>query len=228
MAFQCSICSQELKDRVGRASCFFCGNEEDADWTCPQGHYVCEDCRTACPEEMVVRVASATQSQDPLAIATMIMSHSSFTTAGPEHHLVVAPAVLAAMRNAGADSVPPAGAVTEALDRARGIPLGACASRGDCGGAIGAGIAVSIVSGATPIRGKQRSMVLRASACASLALADMGGARCCKQAVFCGIEAAWDSLRSSLVPTLPALAKPTCSFSSKQRDCKRKACPYHA
>lgn len=226
MALRCSICSLELREQGGRATCFFCGIEEDSDWACPQGHYVCEDCRTACPQEMVVRVTSATRLQDPLAVATLIMSHVSFTAAGPEHHWVVAPAVLAAMRNAGATCVP-AGAVTEALARSGDIPLGACASRGDCGGAIGAGIVVSIVSGATPVRGRERSMVLRGSANALIALAEMGGIRCCKQAVFCGVETAWRASRISPVPELPPLVRHTCAFSGKQRECKRKACPYH-
>jgi hypothetical protein len=70
-------------------------------------------------------------------------------------------------------------------------------------------------------------MVLRASASTALALAELGGRRCCKQAVFCGIEVAWESIRASLLPSLPALPKHTCAFSDRQPDCKRKACPYH-
>lgn len=130
MSYACSICGQEMKQDAGRTSCFFCGSEEDADLVCLQGHYVCEDCRTACPEEMVERVTSATPQQDPLAIATLFMSHVSFTKAGPEHHLVVAPAVLAAVRNSGAGAVQP-GAIAEAIARSSGVPLEACASRGD-------------------------------------------------------------------------------------------------
>ena len=227
MVFRCPICSAELVEQHARATCSYCRTSEEAEWLCPGGHFQCEECRCAEPSALVARACAAAVGADPFQIATLIMQHSSFTQAGPEHHLIVAPVVLAAMRNHVADCVP-ASAATDAIARAIGIPLGACASRGDCGGAVGAGIAVSIASGATPVRGKQRSMVLRASACASLALADMGGVRCCKQAVFCGIETAWSAIRTSLVAALPELARPVCAFSGRQKDCKSEACPYHA
>lgn len=224
--FLCPNCQAELIGRTERATCGYCGAVEQTEWECPAGHYTCEDCRCAEACELVEKACIASKDTDPYELATRLMQHPAFTQAGPEHHLLVAPVVLACVRNSGYSSVTQDG-VREAVARMKDIPGGACAQRGDCGGAVGAGVAVSILTNARPLRSKQRSMVLRTTAKAGLALADLGGIRCCKQAVFCGIQTAWIELRSELLPLLPLLELPVCALSGRQKDCKREACPYH-
>lgn len=226
MAFLCPTCQLALVERTERAACLYCGTVEETDWSCPAGHFTCEGCRCAEACELIEKACVASVQVDPLELATLLMRHPAFTQAGPEHHLIVAPVVLACVRRAGGAPVTSDG-IREAIARSKSVPAGACADRGDCGGAVGAGVALSILSGARPLRGEPRSLALRATATAGLALAEMGGIRCCKQAVFCGIETAWAELRVELLPGLPPLARQVCRLSSRQNDCKKGACPYH-
>ena len=63
---------------------------------------------------------------------------------GPEHHAIVPGAIIAAVRNTGYPV--PEGAIEKALERASKVPGGWCGLYGDCGAAVGVGIAVSVLT----------------------------------------------------------------------------------
>ncbi|NMC68565.1 MAG: hypothetical protein GYA57_00695 [Myxococcales bacterium] len=225
LAYHCPVCREELVERPGRATCWFCGRDDEAEWTCPAGHHACEDCRTAEPDEGIARVAAATTETDPVAIAERMMSHPSFQPSGPEHHGVPAAALLAALRNAGLHASSPE-RIGAAVRRTADVPLGACGSRGDCGACVGAGAAVAAVVGADYRTAAERALVLRTTSRALGRLADLGGARCCKQAVYVAIETAVQVLAEArgLRLEIPAIR---CPFADRNPDCKKDGCPYH-
>jgi hypothetical protein len=224
LVFTCSVCDSQLVDDPQLQACLYCGEEEETDWVCPRGHYVCESCRSASPAELVERFAPASAEADPMATAELLMKHPSFNANGPEHHLVVAPAILSALRKQGV-SVTDA-RFRAALTRMADIPVAVCGTRGDCGAAAGAGCAVSLLTGATFRSKRERTLALLATARALVAVAAHGGPRCCKQSVFASIQSTAVFLQDELGISLPVADAVRCAFSEKNPECTREACAY--
>ena len=74
----------------------------------------------------------------------------------------------------------PEGAIDKVLERASKVPGGWCGLYGDCGAAVGIGIAVSVLTNATLLTGKERGLALGATALALSKLLD-DQPRCCKR-----------------------------------------------
>ena len=164
------------------------------------------------------------QSATQIAILEQVMAHPSVPMHGPEHHAMVPGVIIAAVRNAGYPV--PEGAIEKALERASKVPGGWCGLYGDCGAAVGVGIAVSVLTNATPLTGKQRSLALRAT---SFALARMldDQPRCCKRASRIAVEAAVDFLKEHLNIILPKSKKPRCTYSPRNKQCAQEQCPFY-
>lgn len=214
-------------------TCTYCGRQEESEWLCPQGHYVCEDCRAASAEEIVRRTTLATTATDPVQIADLLMKHPVFAKHGPAHHLLTAPVLLAALRNQG-DVIPSQftrgitpGRILAAIQRVKDIPQAACATRGDCGAAVGLGCAVSLLTGAGIRSDRERSLVLRATAQALARVADLGGSRCCRQSVYATLETARDFLKNELGIVLGLSQPVRCGLVEITEECKQKHCVYY-
>ena len=223
--YNCPICGKEMIEGGGEATCFFCGRREQADYTCPDGHYQCEDCRLADTAELVARVCAGTALTDPVEIANLIMKHPSVTDAGPQHHIVVAPSILTALANSGLASFRPQ-RIPAVIGRTQDIPIAVCGTRGDCGACPGAGVVVSILTGANYLSDGERSLALRATAQALEAVAEGGGPRCCKQSVYLTLETTRDFLRRELDLVLP-MQEIICPFAARNPECKGLACRFH-
>ncbi|MGE5340566.1 MAG: DUF5714 domain-containing protein [Candidatus Omnitrophota bacterium] len=223
--FRCSICEQELVENASAYVCSFCGKHEPGEWTCANGHYTCEDCRLASPEDAVERVCRETHSANPREIADLIMRHPAFHHHGAEHHLLVAPSLLTAVANATGNRVDPA-RIRAALKRLSDIPIGVCSSRGDCGACVGAGAALAMIAGAFGTPAQRRSRALRTTGGALMRLGEMGGLRCCKQSVYVALEIGCRVLAEELTLSLN-MGNLTCGFSPSIPDCKKENCPYY-
>jgi len=224
MPYFCSICGGELTKVDTLAICAFCGNETPARYLCAAGHHICEDCQLADWPELVERVCQGSHETDPSAIVNLIMKHPMSIMHSPQHHIMVTPAFLSALRNAGLHSLHP-GRLASAIERTKGIPLGSCGKRGECGAATSVGTLVSILTGATFMKDRERSLALQASAEALLAIAQAGGPRCCKQSVYLSLEIASNFLKRELNLALPV--EPHCEFASRNKDCKKERCKYY-
>lgn len=225
MAYYCSICGEELIPVENLVTvCSFCGHESPARYLCPAGHYLCESCQLADWPDLVERVCEGTKEKDPFVIVNLIMKHPMSVMHSPQHHILVAPVVLAAMRNTGIREISP-GRLHTAIERTKGIPLGSCGMRGECGAATSVGALVSILTGATFTKDHERSLALRATAETLLAIADAGGPRCCKQSVYLALETASGFLRREL--NIQLLVNPRCEFSSRNKECKKERCKYY-
>jgi Family of unknown function (DUF5714) len=225
MPYPCIICSAELQEIDRMAPCTFCGQMTPARYLCPHGHHVCEDCQLADWPEVVERVCEGTQERDPVAIVNLIMKHPMAVMHSPQHHILVTPAVLAALRNHGLRSLKP-GRLASAIERTKGIPLGVCGSRGECGAAVGVGTVISILTGASYSKDRERSLALQATAEALLAIAAAGGPRCCKQSVYLSLETASAFLQRELNVDLPVQVR--CEFARGNEECKKERCQYYA
>ncbi len=221
----CGVCARPLvyaPDSVTR-TCSLCGKEEKTSIYCPAGHYVCDICHSKAGLEVLKKVLENTRSTDPAEIMEQVISHPSVPMHGPEHHIIVPAAVVAAVRNSGYPL--PEGAIEKAIERASKVPGGWCGFYGDCGAAVGAGIAVSVITGATPLTGKQRSLALESTSQALSHMVDEQP-RCCKKASRIAIQSTVDFLRDRLGINLPQAKKVRCTYYLRNQQCAREKCPY--
>lgn len=224
MSYYCSICGAELQ-RVDRmAVCYFCDQETPARYLCEKGHHICEECQLAEWPQVVERVCEGSKETDPTVIANLIMNHPMAVMHSPQHHIIVAPAFLSALRNVGICSLNP-GRLSSAIERTQGIPFGSCGTRGECGAATSVGALVSILTGASFTKDKERSLSMQATAETLIAIAQAGGSRCCKQSVYLAIETASAFLKKEIKMDLPV--DPHCEFSARNTECKKERCKYY-
>ncbi len=203
--------------------CVFCGKEYPALISCPQGHYVCDACHGAEALDTLRQVLAASTSTDPVAIMELVMSHPSVPMHGPEHHSMVPAVIVAAVRNAGYPV--PDGAVEKAITRGSKVPGGWCGSHGVCGAAIGVGIAVSVLTEATPLTGRQRTLANEATQFALARMLD-SHPRCCKRSGRRALEAAVEFLREKLGIVLEKHQAIRCNYSKRNRECIKEECPF--
>jgi hypothetical protein len=224
MIYRCAICNETLEPVETVAVCTICGQPSPARYLCPAGHHICEECQLAEWPQVVVRVCEGSQQTDPTQIVNLILKHPMAAMHSPQHHILVAPVVLTALRNSGQRPLAP-GRLAIAIEHTRGIPLGACGMRGECGAASSVGALVSILTGASYQKDQERSLVLQATAETLLAIARAGGPRCCKQSVYLALETASAFLVRELHLALPVQIQ--CDFAERNPECKRERCQYY-
>jgi hypothetical protein len=222
----CGVCGRPLVYGVETVTliCALCGREESSLIRCPAGHFVCDDCHGKPALDVLADVLRQCNSTDPGAILERAMAHPSVTMHGPEHHAIVPAVLVAAVTNAGYPV--PDGALDRAVERGRRVPGGWCGSHGSCGAAIGVGIAVSVLTEATPLKGEERTLSLAATAAALTRMLD-DGPRCCKRASRVAVESAVEFLRDRLAVSLPTEAVRSCAYTRRNAQCPGRSCPYH-
>jgi len=222
----CGVCARPLvyvTDSV-KKTCDICGKEEKANIYCPEGHYICDTCHSKAAIEVLKQVLNSTKSTDPAEIIEQVMAHPSVPMHGPEHHAIVPAAIITAVRNAGYPV--PEGSIEKALERANKVPGAWCGLYGDCGAAVGIGIAVSVLTNATPLTGKERGLALGATAFGLSKLLD-GQPRCCKRASRRAVEAAVDYLNDKLGIKLMKSKGTVCTYTVRNQQCAKQECPYY-
>jgi hypothetical protein len=223
----CVICAKALFSLPGEAACSYCGQREKADYVCPDGHYVCEACRLASAQDLVWKTCEASKETDPMQIALLLMKHPAIPIHGSENHLVTAYSLLTALRNSGAARVGKA-EFHKATQRVKRASHGICGSWGVCGCAIAVGSVLSIITGATYLSDKERSLALRVASKILDEMAQFGGPRCCKMATFLAIRVAVELLARELSISIETSTNPNpCIFSKSNTDCLKARCPYY-
>jgi hypothetical protein len=221
----CGVCGKPLiyGTESVTMSCVYCGKPFNAQIFCPEGHYVCDSCHKQEALEILKEVVQNSTSTDPIEILESVMSHPSVPMHGPEHHVIVPVAIIAAVSNAGYSL--PDKAIEKAIARSEKVPGGWCGSHGACGAGIGIGIAVSVLTEATPLTGKQRSLANKATVSALSKMID-GHPRCCKRASRKAIEAAICFLRDELKISLNRKKPVKCRYSARNPQCAKSGCSY--
>lgn len=222
----CGICSTPLVYTTEEVvvKCYIGGKEAKARIYCPAGHYVCDACHRQQAVEVMRKMLSETTSRSPLEIAEAIMANPAVPMHGPEHHIIVPAVIVTAAKNAG--YAVPENALEQAISRGSPVPGGWCGLFGDCGAAVGVGIAVSVLTRATPLTGPQRSLAIAATSRALAPICD-DGPRCCKRAVRMALETAIPYLDEKLGIKLEKTEGISCRHTARNRECTAVACPYY-
>lgn len=226
-AEHCMVCGQGLNyhQQVVPAVCQICGAVGATPILCPAGHYVCDHCHGAKTLERLPKLLAKSRFSAPEDILEQLLSLPDLPMHGPEHHALVALALLRAAELEGLSL--PVGWVSEALRRGGQIPGGACGYLGTCGAGVGLGIAVSLACGATPLKGRERGLANHATAAGLLATGD-GEARCCKRMLRQALRRGRQFFRDELGLALPEPeSEPRCREMGRNKECPGAVCAYY-
>ena len=148
----CLVCGKELTylKSPKHATCVYCGDVHDTDKVCVDGHYVCDRCCRLPAEGIIEKYCTTTTGIDPVAIARTLMKNPAVKMHGPEHHFLVPAALIAAYYNVQGKPDVKGQKIGQAYLCAEMVKDGSCGLLGDCGAAVGTGIFISLVTGATP------------------------------------------------------------------------------
>ena len=229
---KCEICGKSLvyatthKDYKD-LTCSFCGKEFNTNIYCEKGHYICDNCHSKGPIEIIEKICEETDIKDPFELADLIMKHPNFKVYGPEHHVLTPAVILTSLRNNNITK--PNGDeisffdIKEAIRRSSKIPGGWCGFYGSCGSGMGTGVAISIFTGATPSTNEPRS---KANEMTSRSLAKIADnlEHCCKRSVKLSISETLSFLEEKFNIKLD-YDYIKCVFSDINDKCEKEECP---
>jgi hypothetical protein len=229
---KCEICHKKLiyatkQEDYKELKCEFCGFLFNSNIYCEDGHYICDGCHSKGPIEVIERICEDTTIKDPFELADLIMRHPRFKIYGPEHHILTPAVILTALKNNGIKK--PNGReinlfdIKEGIRRASKIPGGWCGFYGSCGAGMGAGVAISVFTGATPSTDGPRTLANQITSRSLNRIAD-NLEHCCKRSVRLSILETLDFLREKFNINLDYTCK-KCSFTSVNDKCERENCP---
>lgn len=225
MKKECFICGAPLvySDREELAECSICHKKEMSKTACRSGHYVCSDCHTE-GIDGIIGVCLSSSSKSPYEIFKALISLPFCHTHGPEHHVLVGASLLTAYKNAGG-KINLEAALAEMQARGKRVPGGACGFWGACGAGISAGMFVSIVTEATPLKNKPWGQSNKMTASALMKIGEVGGPRCCKRNSYIALTEGVRFAKEELGVEME-LGQISCSTSGSNNQCIGERCPF--
>jgi len=224
----CVVCGKELiyPEATRRVDCFYCGKPFEANALCAAGHFVCDRCHSLQGNDLIEQYCMNTALADPARMARELMKNPSIKMHGPEHHFLVPAVILRAYYRALGTDAEGDGKIKKARQRAENVLGGFCGFYGDCGAAVGTGIAVSLITDSTPLskQGWRQSNLMTAKSL--FTIAGHGGPRCCKRNSFLAIAEAVDFIKENFGVDIPLDRSLKCGFTSLNKECLKAECPY--
>lgn len=227
----CLLCKAPLEylEQDLTMECAICHQVYDSKTRCVNGHYICDACHTQGLGN-IMEICTTTESANPYIYLKQMMNLPTCHLHGPEHHLMVGSALLAAYCRAGGHLGDSKTALYEALiemqNRGKKVPGGACGFWGSCGAAISAGMFIAIVLKATPLSVEEWGMANSLTGRILLRLGEIGGPRCCKRNSFVALIEAVRFVKEKFGI---AMEEPQihCSFSHLNNQCIKTRCPFY-
>ena len=222
---ECLICKAPLEylETDVLMECAICHKKENSKTRCIHGHYVCNDCHTACLDPNIGHCLAET-SRNPIEIIEKMMALPFCHMHGPEHHVMVGSALLTAYKNAGGD-IDLHAALTEMMNRGKKVPGGACGFWGACGAGISTGMFIAIISKSTPLAQEPFALSHQMTAKSLGEIGAIGGPRCCKRDSFLSILAAIDFVKEHFDVEMER-PEIVCKYSVRNNQCIGKRCPF--
>lgn len=226
MGENCMLCGRPLVyfKEIKKLRCSICGKLCDANASCEDGHFVCDDCHSGGGAPILARLL-VSREKDPIALYLDICSMAQVHMHGPENHSIIPCVLITAYHNNGG-KIDFESCLNEAWNRGRKIPGGACGFLGVCGASVGAGIFASIVCEATPLSAQLWHIPQELTMKVLSRITELKGPRCCKRTGRLAIEAAAEHVRERYGIDMP-LSSPACVFSPRNRECIAERCPYY-
>ena len=224
----CLICGADLEytDTPVETECSYCRKKSLATARCVNGHYICDRCHRLDTEDLIEVVCLQSTENDPFILAERIFSSPGAAMHGPEHHFLVPAVLIAALYNQTHEPDKKERGIKMARHRAGMIKGGSCGLLGDCGAAVGTGIFVSIITGATPLSRDEWRLTNLMTARTLEQVALHGGPRCCKRNTFLALKVAIGFLSTEIGIHLPEPRDIRCRYSEQNRECLKERCPF--
>lgn len=227
---ECLICGDRIKytDHVQEVACSICGDISHSNAICESSHFVCDKCHSKRGLDSIVAFCLETKDRDAMDIANHLMKIKWVHMHGPEHHYLVAAALLTAYNNRGYGDKNWSlkKALEEARVRANVIPGGVCGFWGCCGAAISAGIFAAIISKATPLSKEERGNANLLTSQILERISRFGGPRCCKRDCFSALLTTMEFAKVAWKIELGDKRKRTCTFFQCNNQCIGMDCPF--
>lgn len=225
MKEECLICKAPLEyiESDELMECAICHKKENSKARCINGHYVCNECHTK-GMDAIIGLCLEETSKDPIEIIEKMMAMPFCHMHGPEHHVMVGSALLTAYKNAGG-AIELHSALTEMMNRGKGVPGGACGFWGACGAGISAGMFVSIISDSTPLANEPWGLSNLMTSKALEKIGTVGGPRCCKRDSYLAILSSIEFAKEHFGVEMEK-HEIVCSRSSQNNQCIGKRCPF--
>lgn len=226
----CMVCGGALEYLTEPISvtCIYRDKEERGYVRCPLGHYVCEVCHGKGAYEAVKDLSLSARETDPLALASLIMTHPNIPMLGCENALVAAAAFMTSLRNRKYEGIEDKH-IIEAMDRTQRQSISAyCGLTGVCGVPIAIGAAFSVVLGAECPKDRETAIVMHVVGRVVDAIANDTGPCCCKSYVWTGIAVGYNLAKEYLNVKLPIhRERVTCSYFKRHpHGCQGAKCGY--
>lgn len=226
MSKECLICQKKIeylkKDEI--MECEFCHKKEASKVRCVNNHYVCNECHTKGVDN-IISICLKSRSKDPIHIIQELMNEDFCHMHGPEHHIMVACALLTAYKNSGG-KVDFKEDLLEIINRTKQVPGGTCGFWGACGAGISSGIFISVITKSNPLTRKEFSLSNQMTSQSLKNIAEHGGPRCCKRDSFLSILTAIDFVKEKLgVEMIKSEVK--CDFSDFNNQCLKEECIFY-
>ncbi|HHV45878.1 MAG TPA: SAM-dependent methyltransferase [Tissierellia bacterium] len=227
----CIICGKELIyfDDYIELECMYCHKRYISNVSCIDGHYVCDTCHSVDAIELIENYCRETSKTNPIDMAIELMKNPSIHMHGPEHHFLVPAVLITSYYNTLDKKDDKIKKLAVAKMRAKDVKGGFCGFYGDCGAAVGTGIYVSIILGASPLSKESWGLANLMTGTSLISLASIGGPRCCKRNSFTAIREAAKFTDEHFNVKLYDYENysPVCSFNLKNSECLKGECPYY-
>lgn len=225
MKDECLICGAQLEylENDIELECAVCHKKEYSKTHCEKGHYVCNECHTQ-GIDLIIGACLAETLKNPVEILRKLMDLPFCHMHGPEHHIMVGSALLTAYKNAGGE-IDLEKALLEMQSRGKQVPGGACGFWGACGAGVSVGMFVSIVTGSTPLAGKEWGLSNLMTSESLKAIGEVGGPRCCKRNSYLSIIEAVKFAKENLGVEME-LDEIKCTHKMQNNQCIGKRCPF--
>jgi len=225
----CMVCGKPLRylETPEKRECAYCHEVRPTNTVCTDGHFVCDRCHQLGADDAIEQYCVKTEETDPIRMAITLMQNPVVNMHGPEHHFLVPAVLLAAYCNIVGTKDKKAKLIATARERAGMIKGGSCGFMGDCGAAVGTGIFISLVTGATPLSHREWQQANLVVAKSLMTVALHGGPRCCKRNTFLAIQGAVAFTEENLGVKIPIDPKVSCMFYGMNKECRTTDCPFY-
>lgn len=212
-ALRCSYCMEEII------------NAETI--TDKMGMAVCSNCEAKSVKDVIYDCCLASDSAAPIEMAIHLMKFPGFKMHCPEHHFLVPAVLLSAYSNRVKRKDKLEKWLIAASQRSEKVPGAFCGTHGSCGAAVGTGMFISIITGATPYKTEEWKLANSMTGRSLLKMAAYGGPRCCKRVSFVVIQEACSFLKESFNISLSVPEKIECTFHSDNQECLKNNCLFY-
>jgi len=217
-----------MKESAETLPCVYCKSPVVSKFPGSEDLIICDLCKSKHPRDLIDDYCISSASTDPVEIAEVLMKSPGFQMHCPDHHYLVPAVLLASYSKKTRKTKKLKSWLKIARNRAEKVPGAFCGTHGSCGAAVGTGIFMSTVLGATPLSSIEWDLCNSIVGRSLLSMAPYGGPRCCKRVTYLSLQEASAFVKERLSIQLTIPEEIECKFYQKNEEqCMKEKCPFY-